>query len=299
MTPTSLEGVPVRCRAGAIGEPLAGTAPEADAWWLVHLPRPWGRAALADSAIPGAMDLAVTGRLGDGSTRRVLAVRRPGDARGDAPSSRVTAWIARPGRALMEATDATWTELAEWSSTAPPSDRLQSAGPDAPRFVVCTNGRRDACCAEEGRALIRALASSPGAWECSHIGGHRFAPTGIDLSTGYAYGRLGPDTVRRCLEGPFVDTASARGRTDLTPPEQAADLALRDELGCSDPDAIEVVGVQGAGSERASVALVDARDGSSWQVDISTIPGPDLAMSCGADPEPTRRHVASARRRRT
>ena len=27
-------------------------------------------------------------------------------------------------------------------------------------------------------------------WECTHLGGHRFAPTALVLPTGYSYGRL-------------------------------------------------------------------------------------------------------------
>ena len=44
-------------------------------------------------------------------------------------------------------------------------------------WLVCTNGKRDACCARDGLPVARALAAlrPDEAWECSHLGGHRFA----------------------------------------------------------------------------------------------------------------------------
>ncbi|MBV9923283.1 MAG: hypothetical protein JOY78_20875 [Pseudonocardia sp.] len=64
-----------------------------------------------------------------------------------------------------------------------PGARLPGRPVDDPLLLVCTHGRRDRCCALDGRALVRALveAGEPDVWECSHLSGHRFAPTALVL----------------------------------------------------------------------------------------------------------------------
>ncbi|WP_066383194.1 sucrase ferredoxin [Anabaena sp. CA = ATCC 33047] len=65
-------------------------------------------------------------------------------------------------------------------------------------LLVCTHGSHDKCCAKYGIPFYRqALAtvanlslSHVRVWQSSHFGGHRFAPTMIDLPTARYYGRL-------------------------------------------------------------------------------------------------------------
>ncbi len=61
-----------------------------------------------------------------------------------------------------------------------------------PILLVCTNGKRDACCALRGRALMTALAADHAerTWECTHLGGHRFAGNLVCLPHGIVYGRV-------------------------------------------------------------------------------------------------------------
>src|SRR5262249_22503810 len=49
---------------------------------------------------------------------------------------------------------------------------------DEPIAIVCTNGRRDACCARNGLPVYQAMAlTAPRqVWECTHLGGHRLSP---------------------------------------------------------------------------------------------------------------------------
>jgi hypothetical protein len=65
-------------------------------------------------------------------------------------------------------------------------------------ILVCTHGSHDMCCARYGNpfyAQARALVSElelndVRVWKSSHFGGHRFAPTAIDLPDGRYYGNL-------------------------------------------------------------------------------------------------------------
>lgn len=70
------------------------------------------------------------------------------------------------------------------------------------QILLCTHGRRDACCAKYGQQVYGTLRqqiqeqSLPySLWQSSHLGGHRFAATGIIFPQGDMYGRLAPEDV--------------------------------------------------------------------------------------------------------
>lgn len=64
-------------------------------------------------------------------------------------------------------------------------------------FMVCTHGAIDACCAKFGYPIykmMRMMAENADhnmrVWRCTHFGGHRFAPTMIDMPSGRYWGHL-------------------------------------------------------------------------------------------------------------
>ena len=77
---------------------------------------------------------------------------------------------------------------------------------DATHFrdiLLCTHGSRDACCGKFGYPVYESLrygyAAAPEmrlrVWRTSHVGGHRFAPTLIDLPEGRYWGHLEPEVL--------------------------------------------------------------------------------------------------------
>ena len=63
---------------------------------------------------------------------------------------------------------------------------------DRPLVAVCAHGRHDQCCAVRGRSACGAIADEypEYTWECSHLGGDRFAATMLILPEGLCYGRV-------------------------------------------------------------------------------------------------------------
>jgi hypothetical protein len=96
-----------------------------------------------------------------------------------------------------------------------------------PVYLVCTHGRHDACCAVRGRPIAAALAGAypDRTWECSHIGGDRFAANVVVLPHGLFYGHVpvtrAVELAKRYDEGNVVPDL-LRGSGAFAPAVQAA-----------------------------------------------------------------------------
>jgi hypothetical protein len=131
------------------------------------------------------------------------------------------------------------------------------------RYLVCTNGARDPCCAIRGPAVAAALERArPGhAFECSHLGGHRFAANVLVLPDALCFGRLdarSAPALADALDAGRLPLDNFRGRTTLEPEQQAAEILLRRELGLDglgDVTRIEVCGTE----PQTQITLADGR----------------------------------------
>jgi len=103
------------------------------------------------------------------------------------------------------------------------------------RYLVCTNGARDPCCAIRGASVGLALARAGlNVWECSHLGGHRFAANLLVLPDALCFGYLDAQSAVALaaeLEAGRLPLEHLRGRTTLTAAQQAAEILARRELG--------------------------------------------------------------------
>jgi hypothetical protein len=241
--------------ADEAGDPREGNAPPADRWLLVEHPGPWAPLALANSGL-GAAAVHALGAWEAAERGRVLLVRRPGRAVGDGGPRRWFRVDSRPGRESVRT--GTATTPTEWIAalTAPGDDH-----PD-PMYLVCTHGRHDTCCAVRGRPLATALAAlePDRVWECSHIGGCRFAPALVLMPHGLALGGVPPSAAAAVVEdyrAGRVDPQWVRGRSALAPAAQAAQHHARLATGETAVDALRVTSVAQTG------------DHHDWRVELA------------------------------
>jgi len=221
--------------ARALGEPLAGTAPHAAIWLAVEQPGPWGAKALIDSHLDHALGAELTRRMADLPVRAVL-VRRTGHHADPGPTTPRTVFVARTTgsprlwRAVVDDPRAVLDlDLHGLVSGAEPTF---GAPVTTPVTLVCTNGRRDVCCAVRGRQVaVELAAAGADVWECSHVGGHRFSPTVVRLPDGWVFGGV---------EAAAMTTAACRGRSALVPAAQAAELAVLADRHVDPPVALRV-----------------------------------------------------------
>jgi (2Fe-2S) ferredoxin len=268
-------------------DPLAGTAPQARRWLLLEHPGPWPIDAVAGSGIEPAV-LRSLQQTAAHLAARILLVRRSG--RPDRNASRH--WrLTGPGLGTVSGP---WHEdddlrAAVAALTAEPAPNVAD-----PIILVCAHGVHDACCAIRGRPVAAALEQHfPGqVWECSHVGGCRFAPNVVLLPDGFYYGNLDPDSavaaVRSHLDG-IVDPRPLRGVANVPPPMQAAVVEAYARLGPLAPGAVVVGGVYQVGPHdgHGSETIVDltVADRQRLRVEVVATRRPTAQLTCRAPRE--------------
>lgn len=225
-------------------------------WLLIEHPGPWPVDALTTPDF--SPDLRTT--LTDAARAvggRVVLVRRPG-RRGRARETARRSWAV-----VLDAG-------VQWGHWAAPDDlrgaaaALRHPAPHHtadPILLVCAHGMHDTCCALRGRPVATALAEQwpEATWECSHVGGCRFAPNLVVLPSGVYYGYLDPaaavGVVRRHLAGE-VTSGFLRGVTRFPPVAQAALAAISRLHGAF-------------GVDDAVVHAIEEREWRRWEVVLS------------------------------
>ena len=191
---------------------LAGTAPTATSWLILLHQGAWGDRPVDTLVLP---ELHMWAQEHD---CKILLARTPQRA----PTyPKATYWFSDGGSQLRQGT-----------LTANGLPVLEDTHVCEQMLLICTNGKRDQCCATFGRNLISECADSlsPEQFtrilECSHLGGHRFAPTGMMLPQNLALGRLDPSAVLRLLADQAIDSRYVRGSTFLSPAQQVIQAHL-------------------------------------------------------------------------
>lgn len=275
-TPADPTDPTFRCTAASRHdeEPLAGTAPTERAYLLLEYAGAWGRKALAESRLPDEVRAGLDRLTGV----RVQLIRRHGGISG--PGVRVFTVLVAPDGVSVETTVlADATEVLSLDTAALEQGRSPGLTPYAgDLLLVCTNGRRDLCCAELGRPVTAALAARwpEETWETTHLGGHRFSATLLHLPSAVTLGRLDPESAVLAveeLEAGRHPVGFSRGRAGVGAAAQVAQLHVVEQTGLDELDDVVVVG------ERDGVVRLLA-DGAPWQVGVASRPGPPRRQSC-------------------
>jgi hypothetical protein len=271
---------PARCAdlSELAGEPLGATATTAENWLLVEVPGTWQRDVADGTGLSDAAREAARAWLDATPSSRLQFIRRSGRAR------------TGPTLAFLVHAAQTDTEVRRFELSSPDglagADLARGGEPTAsPLVLVCGHGTRDACCALRGTAVYGALADAldeDQLWLSSHQGGHRFAANVLVLPAGLQFGRVAPANasvvVREALAG-TIDLELYRGRSAYRARVQAAELAVRRDLGVRSVGDLELV-------EDGEIVRFRVAGGEVHGAVVEERPGPSVPASCGADPEP-------------
>src|SRR5690349_15020341 len=225
------------------GDDNAATATRIDVWILVELAATWGQRPLLDAAMPTAVRAALTSAIAQIPRSRLVFIRRRFETR-----SGCRVYIARSAPSVWM----TSIDLSSIDEVAKlPFRELALSGNavpcELPVVLVCTHGQRDSCCGRRGFPLYDALRhdASLDVWQCSHIGGDRFAANAVVLPWGLYYGPVEPRdaaALSASVHGNEILLPAYRGRSSLPRLGQAAETFVRRATNILGRDALHVIG---------------------------------------------------------
>jgi len=297
------EWLPCSDRSRERVDPLAATGGRGLQWFLVEHEGAWGNRALLDPPFDVELGAALVRRI-ESAGMRPLAIRRTGrhperaggsggsggsgGGRGTRGAQQRWRWAfvdSRPGHETVR-----WGEVSSPRELLDvPLDGSSGTASDRPVFAVCAHGRHDQCCAVRGRQVVRRLAEvyPEETWECSHLGGDRFAGTMVLFPHGLYYGRVDDGDAAHIaasyLDG-RIEEQWFRGRSSLTHPVQAAQHVARLQFGDDRIDAYAPLGEEwhdgGDGHARWTVQLQD--EAGTVTVELAEAHSEPLLSTCAA-----------------
>jgi hypothetical protein len=279
--------VPCSDASRAREEPLTATASRVARWLLVEQCGPWGPPSLPLARMPRVLAEHLTAEAARLQARLVL-LRHPAGV--ECPPGRVVLVVdSAPGRErVRRRTFADDDALATTTLAGPHDDDPEWDDDDEPLLLACTHGRHDRCCAVRGRPVALALSQRwPGrTWECSHIGGDRFAANVVVLPAGHYLGRLEADRAVEQVGGLLAGRLPLevhRGRSSLTLPVQAAQSFARQALDRTDPHDLAPAAQVGDGRDtwRVRLAGTGGRPDVEVRVRLDRDAPPQL-LTCGS-----------------
>lgn len=273
-----------RCSDGCLrrGDLIGASAPPVHHWVLIEQPGPWGPDALWESALTPKVARAVMGQAGEIGAR-VLLIRRPGRSE---PGPRQWALVDAREERLWWSEFTDHDELLDLGLTDPRGEPSEE-----PIYLVCTHGRHDTCCAVRGRPVAAALAAGrPGrAWECSHVGGDRYAANLLVLPHGFYFGQVEARAAAGIadeFEAGLLDLQRLRGRSIFPAPAQAAQQFVRERTGVRDVESYPLVSVERVAHEEWDVELA-----GGWLVRVRAVfERSDTPLTCRAKVPAAIRH---------
>ena len=200
---------------------MRGTAPRVDFWLLLEYPVMWDRDPIKTNTLPAGvrfwLDRTIVSLREQRRYPRVQMIRRSRTTQ-----TGYSVYVAQSGELRHHAIHS-YDELLDLDVCNTKGETITSN-----LYFVCTHGTRDKCCAKFGHRAWKVLngLSSDRVWQCSHLGGHRFAPNVLVLPQGRLYGRVHAEEAElfyRILEKDEIATNYLRGRSDLEPEDQVSD----------------------------------------------------------------------------
>lgn len=265
-------------------EPLPGTAPRADIWMLLEYDGVWGEKALEESQLPETVKahLVDLRKLLPNSKllliRQHLAhsIKRRESRLAIKPSKHsIRFYIALASKnepLLYDFKMERYEDLLELDIPGVVARKgMYNANlSNQSLVIVCTNGKRDWCCARFGADIYHEMfqAATPGLsiWQSTHVGGHRFAPNIACFPHGLFYGRVNKDDIRSLLDSCTrgqIYPGRARGRSCYPAHIQAAEIYLQMETSSSERAEYELTSVVERQPDEWVVSFQFAHSGST------------------------------------
>lgn len=225
--------------------PLYGTASEAKVWIMLEYSGRWAARALGDNDLPESVQTWLNGQAAAIPDSRVLFIKQ------DSYQVQDTLLIARTEQGkqeLFKVRFESFEELVAVDMAGVLAGEVSAEIVTEPLVLVCTNGKRDQCCAKFGLPTYQTLAQKMGrnVWQVTHLGGHRYASAVAVFPAGIYYGYIFPEQTDALIEAVTANQILLphyRGRTFQSGTVNAADYWLRKQTGTLADDGLMVEAV--------------------------------------------------------
>jgi hypothetical protein len=185
-----------------VGEDLIGSATNCQAYVLVECPPPWTYEAFNSKWVPKNLRLLVEEFQQSKTSIKFLLIAN--NLSHKSSHKKILIYYKKEGfnngyskqEFQLENLEQAAGVIRKWLLLGIPKYEMEV--PTTRDILVCTHGSHDQCCARYGNPFFfHATATVSNLnlenvriWKSSHFGGHRFAPTAIDLPEGRYYGAL-------------------------------------------------------------------------------------------------------------
>jgi hypothetical protein len=246
------------------------TAPRVDVWFLLEYRGAWTDKAFLDSKIPEDVKKRINVNLETIPNSRLQLIKRHDNSGGTLKFYVAKSDELEPRhyefdfRSYEELLDLDINEILDGRSNLR----------EEPLFLVCTNGAYDKCCGRCGVPVYMEIASHENnykTWQCTHLGGHRFAANLLHLPYGIYYGRVRDTNVAKLIKDSInrnIDLEHYRGRSCYSKDVQAAEYFLRNLTGETEISAFRFKEAKNMGKEKSIFEFLSKSDSKNHLVHI-------------------------------
>ncbi|GAX40675.1 sucraseferredoxin family protein [Tolypothrix sp. NIES-4075] len=194
-----------------VGEDVIGSATNYQTYVLIECPPPWHSEALNSRWVPNSLKVLVEEVKRTKQPIRFLLIANNESHKIDHTTLLIYHQQEGLGNGYRKQEfklpniEQAAPTIRKWLSGSTPKYEVKTSA--TRDILVCTHGSHDMCCARYGNPFYYhadATISDLGLdevriWKSSHFGGHRFAPTAIDLPEGRYYGALDQESFKSIL----------------------------------------------------------------------------------------------------
>lgn len=194
-----------------VGEDVIGSATNYQTYVLIECPPPWHSEALNSRWVPNSLKVLVEEVKRTKQPIRFLLIANNESHKIDHTTLLIYHQQEGLGNGYRKQEfklpniEQAAPTIRKWLSGSTPKYEVKTSV--TRDILVCTHGSHDMCCARYGNPFYYhadATISDLGLdevriWKSSHFGGHRFAPTAIDLPEGRYYGALDQESFKSIL----------------------------------------------------------------------------------------------------
>jgi len=258
-------------------EEMFATAPRVDVWLLLEYKQAWGEKAFPSSKLPEAVKKRFSEYLDSIiPNSRLQLIKRHNN-----PEDTIRFYIGVSDELKPKLFE---FSLSNYEGVLSLNIPEIIAGRDShflrsePLFLVCTHGTHDKCCGTFGVPVyMEAVKQENGflAWQCTHVGGHRFAANFLCLPHGIYYGRVRESSVGdliRDYKNGHISIKNYRGRSCYSPDAQAAEYFLRVNTSISEIPSFRLKEIKKTDKDNSIVEFISEMDGKIHLINIQRNP---------------------------